>query len=37
MQDEEEKMVVEEKMMSTTTSELEELFRLKDITDAIQA
>ena len=37
MQDEEEKMVVEETIAGTTNSQLEELFRLTDITDAIQA
>ena len=37
MQDEEEKMVVEETTAGTTNSQLEELFRLTDITDAIQA
>ena len=37
MQDEEEKMVVEDMIAGTTNSQLEELFRLSDITDAIQA
>jgi hypothetical protein len=37
MQDEEEKMVVEETIAGTTNNQLEELFRLSDITDTIQA
>jgi hypothetical protein len=37
MRDEEEEMVVEEKIARTNNSQLEELFRLTDITDAIQA
>jgi hypothetical protein len=37
MQDEEEKIIVEETIAGTTNSYLEELFRLSDITDAIEA